>query len=135
MTTNIELDTGGTNAMTVYTTNVEEIQSKTLINIVPGTATANWSVGPKDTKVVDLLRVEKRFNVDGYIDIADRSKLRNILNAGGTFTMTYAGEAFTVNVEKFSLYERGDFQEDTNSPSDNPQQLEVKMSLIVGINV
>ena len=135
MTTNISLHTGGANALTVYTINIEEIKSKKIIPIVPGTATANWIVGPKDVKIIDLLRVETRFNVDGYIDAADRSKFRNIIAAGGTFTMTYAGVAYTVNMEKFSIFERGEFQEDTSSPSDNPQQYDVKFSLLVGVNV
>ena len=134
MTANIILDVGGSNQITIYTTKVEEIYSKKISNITPGQSSANWSAGPKTTKIVDLQRVERRYSIDGTIEPADKTKLRGILTAGGTFVMTCQGENLTCNMDKLTISE---------SPQDNTvdenaadiTELDVKFTLVVGENI
>lgn len=135
MTTNILLDSTGTNELTVYCTKIEEIFTKTLIKIMPGTSTGNYASGVKKTKIVDLLRIDHMFNINGYIDSADRAKMRNIIQAGGVFAVVYAGTSYNCNIEKLSILEQANFQIDSGSPSDNPSQYDVTFSLVVGENI
>jgi len=124
--------------VTIFTTNVEEIIAKSLTSFTPPQSTAKQTgsspgdadFGPKDTWIVDLLMVTRRFNIDGYIatevDVSfssgdtpgtqnaqtKRDNLVYILQDGGTFTMTYDGaksrdnnNTFIVNCEKISIVE------------------------------
>lgn len=127
MTNNIVLDKSGTNQITVYTTIVEEVLNKKLTNITPPTSTANKDSGPKPTKIVDLLRIEQRFTFDGKILSTDRTKLRNVFNAGGTVTLEYAGSDYEVNIEKLSIKE-----EPEDAGTSNPDYYLIKFTCIVG---
>ncbi len=100
---NIVLDTGETNALTIYTESCEKIYSKVLTKVTPPQSSANRASGPKDTKIVDLLRIEIRFAVRGTIDSADESKIQNLLTLGGVFKFTYKTVDYNVNFEKLSI--------------------------------
>ena len=91
MTENIILDKGGSNELTVYTTIVEEIMNNKVTKVVPATGTANAGSGPKDVKLVNLLKVTNLFIIDGRILSTDRTKIKNVFNAGGTIILEYAG--------------------------------------------
>ncbi len=106
-TVNIILGTG-TNAVTIQTTKVEEIQANQMLVVTRAT---NVDSGIPDTLTADLLRVTTRFNVDGKIAYGDRAKFRNLMNVRGTFSMKYdadgdgSEETFNVNFEKFQITE------------------------------
>lgn len=100
--TDITLGSGGS-AVTVHVTQVEEIFNKALTAVTPPQSSANWASGPKDTKIVDLLRVEQRFSVNGYIESADKANLKALFKAGGVFNMTWDGESFNINMDKLSI--------------------------------
>ena len=100
---NIILDKGGSNSMTVYTVIIEHIINKLLTSITPPTSTANKAAGPKATKIVDLLRIEERFAITGHIDESNVSAIQAIFNAGGTFVMEYDGDDLTVNIQKLTI--------------------------------
>lgn len=125
-TTLIVMDSGGTNQHTVYSTRVEEIRNATLTNITPPKSSANWSSGPNDTKVVDLLRKERRFSVDGYVDSADRAKIRALFESGGVFTMTYDGESISFIMDKLTITDSGEERQD---------EFSVKFTGICGVNL
>jgi len=124
MTSEIILDYNGSNQLTVYTTKVEEVVGKTLIILTtPG----------ETTKIVDLVIKERRFNVDGFIDFVDRTKVRNLVNVEGTFIMRYGGTSpqnHDACIEKYMITED---PSDSGAGSD-PVQLHVKFTVIEGVN-
>ena len=109
---NIILDENGTNELTIYTTSCEKIYSKRLIGITPPQSTANKGDGPKDTRIVDLLRIEIRFSVKGLIASADESKIQNLFNGGGVFNMLYKTATFSINSEKLTITNNGKTEND-----------------------
>ena len=109
---NIILDSGGTNELTVYTESCEKIYSKKLTAITPPQSTANKGDGPKDTKIVDLLRIEIRFTVKGSIDSDDESKIQNLFNAGGVFNMKWNGTTYVINSEKLTITDDNKTEQD-----------------------
>lgn len=132
----------GTNSLIIYTTNIEEVKTNKIIPIVLPTTKANWGAGPKTTKIVDLLMVTTRFNIDGKIESDDREKFRNLggetgVAGGGTFTMEYGEDhdgnikTYSVIIEKYMI---------TEGPSDsgvgvNPNHYTVKFTVLVGENL
>jgi len=127
MTNNIVLDKDGSNELTIKTKMVEEIQDNKLIVLALPTSTANWGSGPKDAILVDLLRITKRITIDGHITYADRTKFKALFISGGTFTLEYAGEDLTVNMEKMSIRE---IPQDAGSS--NPDYYDVKLTCVIG---
>ena len=125
--TNITLDSGGPNEHTVYTIRIEEIISKKLEVLPIPQTSANWNQGKKDTKIVDLLRIEDRFNIDGYIDYTSRSKLWNLFGAGGVFKMLYNGNSYYCNFEKLTITE---VPEDKDTAE--PRYYQVKFTTVIG---
>jgi len=123
---NIILDEGGTNALTVYTESCEKIYSKKILGITPPTSTGNQESGPKNTKIVDLLRIEIRFSVRGSIDSADETKIQNLFNAGGVFNMKYKGSTFTINPEKITI---------TNDNKSENDETAIMFTALVGVDI
>lgn len=123
---NIILDGGGDNDLTIYTTSCEKIYSKKVVAITPPQSTANYDAGPKDTKIVDLLRIEVRFSVKGSIDSADESKIQNLFNKGGVFNMEYKGTTFAINTEKLTI---------TNDNKSEHDETTIMFTALVGINL
>jgi hypothetical protein len=123
---NITLDTGGANALTVYTESCEKVYSKALVSITAPQSTANWSAGPKDTKIVDLLRIEIRFTVKGTIASADESKLESLNTSGGVIKMTWKSTDFYINFEKLAI---------TNDGKGEQDETEVMFTGLVGVNL
>ena len=123
---NIILDEGGTNALTIYTTSCEKIYSKKLLGITPPQSTANYESGPKDTKIVDLLRIEIRFTVKGSIASADESKIQNLFNVGGVFNMKWNGTTFAINSEKLTI---------TNDNKSEQDETSIMFTALVGVNL
>ena len=100
---NIILDSGGSNQLTIYTESCEKVYNKMLNSVTPPQSSANRSDGPKDTFVVDLLRIQIRFTVRGWIDSADETKFENLIIAGGMQNFTWKSTTFLVNFEKSSI--------------------------------
>lgn len=123
---NIVLDSGGTNELTIYTESCEKIYSKRLIGITPPQSTSNYSLGPKDTKIVDLLRIEVRFTVRGTIDSADESKIENLMNQGGVVKMTWNSADFDINFEKITV---------TNDTKTENDETAIMFTSLVGVNL
>ena len=123
---NIILDEGGANALTVYTESCEKIYSKKLLGITPPQSTANYESGPKDTKIVDLLRIEIRFTVKGSIASADESKIQNLFNTGGVFNMLYKTATFSINSEKLTI---------TNNGKTENDETEIMFTALVGVDL
>lgn len=90
-------------SVTVYTEEVKENITKILTLIKPPQSTANYSAGSKDVKIVDLLRVEERYTVTGYIDVSDKATMRSIITAGGIISMVWDSQTVDVNIDKFEV--------------------------------
>ena len=123
---NIIFDQGGANELTVYTLFCEKFYTKITSKITPPQSTANYGSGPKDTKIIDLLRIEVRFTVRGMINSADESKIENLLNNGGVFKMTYKSTDFTINFEKLII---------TNDNQAESDETAINFTAIVGVNL
>ena len=123
---NIILDEGGDNALTVYTESCEKIYSKKVTGITPPQSTANKGDGPKDTKIVDLLRIEVRFVVKGSIASADESNIQNLFNTGGVFNMKWNDTTYTINSEKLTI---------TNDNKTENDETAIMFTALVGVNL
>ena len=122
---NIILGTDG-GVVTVNTEKVEKIYSKKIVAITPPQTSANWDSGPKDTKIVDLLRIELRFVVRGSINDGDQPALENLFNQGGVFNMTWDGTDFNIDMEKLSIAK--------DSKKENSEK-DIMFTCIVGVNM
>jgi hypothetical protein len=123
---NIILDSGGTNELTIYTESCEKVYSKKLIGITAPQSTSNWTSGPKDTKIVDLLRIEIRFNVRGTIASTDETKLEALHNIGGIVKMTWKTTDFYINFEKLTI---------TNDGKGEQDETDIMFTGLVGVNI
>ena len=101
---NVILDAGGTNQLTVYSSQIVETWNKDIKLIKrPQTKSAAAS-GPKATKILDLLKVEQRFELRGFIDKADKTKARNVLKTKGPVTITnYDSESLSGVFDKIEI--------------------------------
>lgn len=123
---NIILDSGGTNQLTIYTEQCEKVISKKLVGITPPQSSANYGSGPKDTKIVDLLRIETRFTVRGMIASADESKLENLMNKGGVLKFTWKSTDFYINFEKILI---------TNDGKTENDETKIMFTALVGVSL
>jgi hypothetical protein len=111
----------------VATERVVESITKKLVNITPAQSTANWANGPKDTKIVDLLRIEQRYDVSGSIASADKQALKNMVLAGGVISMDWDGETdILINVDKLDVTKSADSENDERP---------VRFTAIKGVNI
>ena len=159
MTSNIILknkDASPNNYVTVHTSKVDDSYNKLLLNITPPTPNSRWSNGPTDTKIVDLLRVTHKFEIDGFI-VADegtygnsdkyldgtaastveqkKAALIDLFRKGGTMYFVYTGidgsgntNNYEVNIEKIAISEE---PEDSTTVT----RYNVKISLVEGVNI
>jgi hypothetical protein len=142
---NIILSKSGTQ-VTIHTFNDEENFEKETEKITPPQSSGNWASGPKDTKIVDLLRIEKRITFDGYLAAGTvsgdssstvagkKTDLKTIHESGGVVNMTYEGSTFTVNFEKMNI-RRVIGDGDHTVLKDGEVGFEVKMTVIRGVNL
>ena len=110
--------------VTLFTTKVDITVQKNLIVIPSYTGTANQDTKDptdpdfeKPPRVVDLLNLQQRFDIEGYVDastvsgdssttaVGRRDDLMNMQKAGGTLTMNYGGIDYTVHCEKIQATE------------------------------
>lgn len=118
---------GTSTQITVYTTSVEKVYNKTLAVLTPPTPTGNWGSGPKDTKILDLLRIEVRLNVTGYIASSDIANVEALENGGGVFNLTWRGTDYTVIFEKLSIKD--------DEKSGEQDETYIAFTALVGINM
>jgi hypothetical protein len=144
MTKDITIDKGGTNAMLIYAKKVEKLTGKALTVLAMPSSTQNWPSKGGDTDtyplkpiIVDLIRITKRFNIDGAISATYSDTFEAICEAGGTFTMEYAGTDYTVNMEKYSIIEFPQDAQGTDSElggSAVPDHFDVRFTVVEGVN-
>lgn len=101
--------------VTIHTFSDEENLEKNNKLITPPQASGNWNSGPKTTKIIDLLRIEKRITFDGHLVTGTvsgdssstaqgrKDDLKTIFESGGVIGMAYEGTSFAVNFEKVNI--------------------------------
>ena len=118
----------GTGAVTVYCTEVKKIYKKVFVKITPPQSTANWTAGPKSTKIVDLLRLDVTLAVENaFIDSADETKLDALIKQGGVVKAVWNSADYYVNFDMVSINFGGKGGEQDEIP--------VSMTLPVGVNL
>ena len=117
----------------------EEILSKKNIALTHPTTNQNRPSGPKQTKIMDLLMVEERVNIDGYLSTnADdnsstlKSNLKSAFKSGGVMTMTYEGTDITGNMDKLSIDK---IDKDGGEPFEDQVGYKVKFTFLKGIDL
>ena len=132
MTSNITLTQSGT-IVNIGTTTISETSVNPLIIIsIPSTDLI------KITKVVNLLKIIRRWEIDGVLsnDIGSdtattkRNNLRTMFRTrtkSAPITLTYDGVNYNVGMEKLDIKE---IPTDQGDVGDNPRSYEVKMTLI-----
>ena len=124
---------------------------KTLTQINPPKTKQKQSdgSGPKDTKILDLLRIKETFEITGFlfegsftdsdVGVADTSStakdrktnLKSIVLAGQSFTIYYDGDTYNVNCEKVNF--KRIFKE--SALVDGDAGYDVKLSLVIGVDL
>jgi len=140
----------GNYSVIVYATNVAEGFANKIFLITPPQSAANQASGPKDVKVVDLLRITHTLAIKGFIVGTDsktahdvKADLKNIFNgadiSGGTVTLTYDGDSYSGYFEKLTVTERSkDEPDDFVSSKENYDDIikyEVAITFNKGIQV
>lgn len=129
--TNVIIAKGHANQVTVSTTRVEQNITKVITIVTPPTTNQNKAEGPSTSMIVDLMMIEYRWMVDGYIDVSDRVKFESLPALKG-ITMEYLGVDILVNMEKCSIVEEST-DSDTSRTSD--ETYSVKFTVVKGTDM
>ena len=98
----------GTYSVDLHTAQIEDGFTNKIYKITPGTGKQTQSSGPKDNKVVDLLRITRSFRVMAFLlNNLEKNNLVKIIEGGGTdgggTTLSYSdggdSQTFIVFVE------------------------------------
>jgi hypothetical protein len=132
----------GSYSTTVYTRRIEDGFKNKLTTITPAKGKGSQADGPKDTKVVDLLRLTRSFRIDGFVlSNTDKSNLIKIVEGaginGGTITLTFSegGDATSFDVFIESIIFVYESQDEPSSPPDDFAKHSVNISLIKGVTI
>jgi hypothetical protein len=132
----------GAYSATIYAIKIEDGYKNKIFIITPGTGKSNQTGGPKDNKIVDLLRLTRSFRIDGYIlsntvksDIIKIIEGANIDGGSTTFTFSEGGDATSFQVFFEDCVFRYESQDEPTNPPDNHGKHQISLTLIKGISV
>ena len=132
----------GVYTVTIYASSVDDSYDNKIFMITPPTGRQKQDAGPKDTKVVDMLRLTRTFKITGYIlSNTVKSDLIKIIEGagvkGGSITLSYPdggdSTSFNVFIQNFSIKQVS--SDEPTSPPDDMAKFEVSISLVRGIPV
>jgi len=133
--------TDATVTVTIDTTRDTENLQNALVFFTPPASSKEQTSGvsKKDTKLIDLLRIEERITVDGILSTdtvttasQKKANLKQIFKAGGVFNMTYEGETFTAIMERIE-FDRNHM--DGSEPGIGESGFMVKFTALRGVNM
>ena len=141
MTSNITISKGGITVTVITNEVTEEDANKLMVLPIPQTS-QNQSSGPKDTKIVDLLRITHTIVVKGYITPTDtltakevkdnlRSLARGASTTGGPCSVVYDSDTYNMYIEKLIIAEKPTDYSDSSTP--DIIKYEVAITLVEGI--
>lgn len=143
--------------VTIATERDEENLTKQLILLTIPQSTSNYAAGKKDTKGIDLLRIEERLTIDGSLatgmtattsmDVGDgdgtqtytestnasdkKVDLKAIFKGGGAVWMTYLDGTFRVHLEKMSIVSEN---KEGYEPNDSEVGYSVKFTAVRAVD-
>ena len=134
----------GGKTVTVYTDTVAENFTNKIFIITPVQSAANQASGPKDNKIVDLLRIVHQFVIKGYIiGTADKTvkevkeDLVSIYEGAGTtagvITLTFDTDTYSGFIEKLNVVEKAE-----DSPATTIKdyaRYEVAITFVEGVSI
>lgn len=130
--------------ITIYDVKVEYSMTKELIILDVPVPTSKQSQNP-DTRIGDLLKVQRRFTVNGFINGSNWTNIRNIVLTGGVHALVYDGNSWDVQFEKCTLTEEpqdkmadmdsGDTASPTNESTHTPKYYAIMFSVIEGTDL
>jgi len=136
----------GDYSVTVYATEIDEEYSNKIFNIIPPQSKSSQGSGPKDVKLVDLLRITHQIAIKrAYITASDtktakevKDDLKSIFNGGdengGEVTLTYDGDSFTGYIEKLGITEDANDEPDNYTGKDNAKY-HIQITFIEGVSI
>ncbi|KKN09005.1 hypothetical protein LCGC14_1050980 [marine sediment metagenome] len=143
----------GTLTVTIQTLEVVDNYSNKLFLITPPQSAANQASGPKNVKIVDLLRITHTIVIRGVITPGDDdsgvgsansakddliSIYKGASTAGGTTTLTYDEDTFNGYIEKLTVTEKtGKPSDFDSSPTIYPEVIgyEIAITFVEGTTV
>ena len=144
MTSNIIISGNG-KQVTISTEKVEKNFTNVLTIINIPQSTGNKESGPKDSKIINLQRIEIRFTIDGTLKTGlgtnDTSStatgkyddLEYMYKIGGDkqnlLTLNYRGTDFKMVMDKLSISEKSTDEETA------PSSYEIKLTCVIGVGM
>jgi len=132
---------GVSTVVTIDTTKMEQVLNNAL-TVLSFPSMPQEGDTPKETKIIDLLRIERRYNVDGHItygkpsgDSSTTAKDRKddliaIFDANGIFTFTWEGSDKTGIMDKLTMNKV--FSDGLDPANDGEVGYDVKFTIIEG---
>jgi len=108
----------GDYSVIIYVSEITDNMTNKIFPISPGVGKQNQDSGPKDTKIVDLLRIVREINIQrgmitGTSALTAKQVKDNLITIfkganqkGGTCTFVYDGNTFTGFIEKLTISEK-----------------------------
>lgn len=133
--------TSGAYTVTIYSTTIVDKLKNKLFLITPGTSLSNYTVGPKDTKIVNLLRITREININqGYIAASSTKTAKEVKQdlitifkggfASNISTLTYDGESLNGFIEDIQITEEA--RDITGDYPDDAVRYQVQLNFVVG---
>jgi len=132
----------GAYTATIYSVEITEDLSNKLSVITPPTGKQNQDGGAKPSKVVDLLRITRKFLIKGYLTgNTDKAALINIIKGGGlkggvvTFSYPDGADATSFNVFIESSKIKQISTDEPDSASDDSIRYDIDITLVEGTTI
>jgi len=130
--------------ITVHTDTVAENFTNKIFIITPAQSSLNQALGPKDNKIVDLLRIVHQFVIKGYIKGTDTKTAKEVkedlvsiyegaATAGGVTTLTYDTDTYDGFIEKLNVVEKAEDSPDTSIK--DYARYETSITFIEGVSI
>jgi len=144
MAEEITISKGGIN-VTIHAIEISDNFTNKIFPITPATTKQKQDAGPKDTKLIDLLRITEEINITrGYIvgtDTLTATQVKNNLKSifkganskGGTCELIYDGDTLTGFIEKLTISEVA--SDEPASVGEDYAKYTVQLNFIVGIEI
>jgi len=134
----------GEKTVTVYTDTIAENFTNKIFIITPAQSSANQASGPKDNKIVDLLRIVHQFVIKGYIIGTVSKTVKEVKEdlvsiyegagtTGGVTTLTFDTDTYDGFIEKLNVVEKAE-----DSPATSIKdyaRYEVAITFVEGVSI
>ena len=134
----------GSLSVTIHTEEASENYANKLIFIRPPQTKQNQSSGPTDVKVIDLLMITHELQIRGRLAGTDTKTAKEVKDdlisifkgantSGGAATVTYAGDAFNMFIEKLLITEKS--MDEPTTLTEDIAKYDVQLTCAEGIAI